>query len=275
MDTSAPWGRFRPNAVEAALLHTARALPAVPPFGALALLLRRPLKYGTHDPLDVRLWDLRLRLARRDSLSESRMLFTPQLFDRRERAAVIERLRHGDTFVDAGANVGGYSFWVYHHLRQHARIIAVEPDPDLAARIRFNIDSNDAHSIELHQVALSDQPGEALLHISPLNRGENTLLDDARANGPAVRVPVVTLLGLLNSCAVDNVTVLKIDIEGMEHRVLSHFFAHAPPRLHPASLLLEMKDRPEYRALLDLLTGLGYRTALQTGRNIVMDRVPR
>lgn len=269
-DFTSPWGTFSPSRTERVWLGICRAVQQVRPAAALALLMRRPLKYGRDTPLDVELWGLRLRLARRDSVSESRMLFTPRLFDRVERDAVLDRLRAGATFIDVGANAGGYSFWVAQRFRRDVHILAIEADPEMARRIRFNIATNAADCIQLAEAAVSDSEGEGTLVIGTANRGENFLSTDGRTHGVSVRMR--TLLDLLIEHDVARVDLLKIDIEGLEYRVLSHFFAHAPATLHPCSILLEMKDSPDHRELLRRLSALGYVVALRTGRNVMLDR---
>jgi FkbM family methyltransferase len=269
MDCSAPWGTHRPSAGERVWLSVCHAVQRVGAAATLALLLRRPLKYGSDSPLDVELWGMRLRLARRDSVSESRMLFTPLLFDRTERMAVLQQLQPGGVFIDLGANVGGYSFWVYHHFHDDVQILAVEADPDLAARIRFNCATNDTESIRVAQVALSDASGHGTLVIDRVNRGESFL-----TGADEIGVPVRTqpLLEVMRQHEIHHIDVLKIDIEGMEYRVLAHFFDHAERSLWPRSILFEMKDSPDHHRLCDRLTGLGYRVTLETARNTMVER---
>lgn len=270
-DFSAPWGTYRPTPGERRWLAVCHVVQRAGAAAALALLLRRPLKYGRDSPLDVELWGLKLRLARRDSVSESRMLFTPHLFDRRERTAVLKRLHPGGVFVDLGAHVGGYSFWVYHHFGNAVSILAVEADRDLAARIRFNCDTNQAGSIHIAQVAVSDVAGQGRLVTCRRNRGESFLTE-----ADTIGIPVRTqpLLDLLGQYEIRSIDVLKIDIEGMEHRVLVHFFDHAASSLWPRSILFEMKDSPDHHGLRRRLAALDYQVSLETGRNVLVDRVP-
>jgi FkbM family methyltransferase len=268
---SRPWGSFEPKPVERLLLRLSRTLSGRRLPG-IALLLRRPLKYRKAPPLDVELWGLRLRLGRRDSVSESRMLFTPCLFDPVERAAIQERLQPGGVFLDVGANVGGYSFWVYSRFGTDVRILSIEPDPELCERIAFNAATNEAKTLRLLRVALSDREGSGVLRIGTRNRGENRLEDDvSSADESSPTVPLKTLAQLAKEEGVERIDVLKIDIEGMEHRVLRHFFDHAPRILHPRAILVEDHDTAEHRALFSLLETLGYRTALRTSRNVLVE----
>src|SRR2546430_8444519 len=87
----------------------------------LAIVLRRLVTMRLPYPdgaLDVIRWGLRLRLHPRDNGCEKNLLFTPQMYEPTERAeltaeiARANRRRAGFVFVDIGANVGLFSFFV-------------------------------------------------------------------------------------------------------------------------------------------------------------------
>ena len=77
--------------------------------------------------LDVVRWGLRLRLHPRDNGCEKNLLFTPQMYEPAERAelaAEIDRAkadRSPFVFVDIGANVGLFSFFVAARAARNAR----------------------------------------------------------------------------------------------------------------------------------------------------------
>ena len=58
--------------------------------------------------------------------------------------AIDQRLAAGGsfTFVDVGANVGLYSLFVATRARSRARILALEPQPGIVDRLRFNLAAN-------------------------------------------------------------------------------------------------------------------------------------
>jgi FkbM family methyltransferase len=176
-------------------------------------------------------------------------------------------------FLDLGANAGAYSFWAYNRLGPACRIVAVEPDPELYARLAFNIATNRA-SITPVRAALGDHPGRLPLFINPERRGQNSLLARPGASQPAesVVVDVMTLPDLLAAVAVDHVDVMKIDLEGMEYPVLHHFFQTAGRRLWPRVLVTEFKGTEEHRRLLAELDALGYGVCARTRENVVLER---
>lgn len=271
IDHATPWGAFAPRGWRRASLAIAHA---VPPTWSLAPRLvkvfRRPIKYGGQACWDLQVWGLKLRLAHDGNKSELKLVYGPQLFDPEERAFIAGRLKPGGSFVDVGANAGAYTCWACHCLQGRGRVLAFEPDPEMRARLAFNLRSNGLALVALSEAALSDHAGSAVLHVNRAQRGENTLesaqADAAGGDRVAVTVPLDTLWAQLQKHTIDRIDVLKIDIEGHELPVLRHFFAHAPQAVWPGAVLAEhMHDAQDgVRALLE---SVGYRIALQTRLN--------
>lgn len=268
-DDQAPWGRYAPLAWQRLLLAASHRVPHA--LRRLVLLLRWPIKYRVRHALDSRIWNVKLRLLPRGNMSEVKLLFAPQLFDRDELALLGAALPAGGVFVDIGANAGAYTFWALRCVQAAGRVLAVEPDPEMRRRLAFNLRSNGIGNVELCPVALSDVDGEGELLIRPSQRGQNTLARDeaARAGGHRVlhRVPLRTLLGLLEERGVARIDALKIDIEGHEPAVLGHFFAHAPRTLWPGLAITEYKSSTA-AAIEQLFVTRGYRRVLANGLNL-------
>ncbi len=305
-----PWGTHAPGGVLGWVLTWSRGLPATPLGARGARILRTLARAGRPGrPVDVELWGLRLRLHSRGNVSEARILFMPQLWEPRERELLRERARPGFVFLDVGANAGGYSLWVLGLLGAECRIVAVEPDPEMHGRLQFNADTNGAENLRVLQMAVSDQEGEGVLHLDAGNRGQNRLLPEdgnragpggeggiggspgpggaggsrgsggsdggaGKASGSRLTVPLRSLHRIVTEAGIPRVDALKIDIEGMELRVLGHFFAHAPEPLWPRLLITEHHGTPDHLELQTLLAELGYGTILQTGLNRVLERAP-
>jgi FkbM family methyltransferase len=302
-----PWGTHAPGGLLGRLLTWSRGLPATPLGARGARILRTLARVGRPGrAVDVELWGLRLRLHSRGNVSEARILFMAQLWEPRERELLRDRARSGFVFLDVGANAGGYSLWVLGLLGAECRIVAVEPDPEMHGRLQFNADINGAGNVRVLQVAVSDQEGEGVLHLDAGNRGQNRLLPDGAdpagpggeggvggspgmggaggsggsggsvggASASRLTVPLRSLHRIVADEGLPRIDALKIDIEGMEHRVLRHFFAHAPEPLWPRLLITEHHGTPDHVELQELLAGLGYGTILQTGLNRVLERAP-
>ncbi len=272
-DSERPWGEYRPSPAIAAALAAAHALPAA--LSGLAQLLRWPVKHGVSTPLDLEIWGLKLRLLPRGNMSEQKLYTSPKAFDREEFALLKRRLRPGSVFIDVGANAGIYSFWAHRCMQGRGRIVAVEPDPEMRRRLEFNVRTNALTDIEVCPVALGDHNGTAELQVHPSQRGENTLdLGEARRAGgirQSLTVILTTLLDLLRARGIDQVDVLKIDIEGYEPPVLRHFLAHAPDSMWPRAVISEFKDQTA-ADILQLLVERGYRRKQATEINFILER---
>ncbi len=220
--------------------------------------------------MDIELWGLKLRLFPQGIVSESRLLFTPGLFDKKERLYLKRFLRQGCTFFDIGANAGGYSFWVHSILRNDCRIYAVEPDPVLQTMLRFNIATNRAEAIKLIPLALSDTDGKATFFINEDNKGENQLVDETDSNqSNTINVTVATLMSVIQSNGITRIDAMKVDIEDHEIRVLGHFFSHAEKSLWPRIIIAEERASEKYDSLKGLLIDLGYAPDLKAKNNCV------
>jgi SAM-dependent methyltransferase len=68
-------------------------------------------------------------------------------------------LAPGDLFIDVGSNVGAYALWAAD---AGATVIAVEPSPIAAARLRENVALNQ-FQITVLQCGLSNEPGRMKL----------------------------------------------------------------------------------------------------------------
>lgn len=117
----------------------------------------------------------------------------------------------GGTVVDIGANIGAVSIYA---AARGARVIAVEPEPSNADMLRRNIALNGYDGqILCHQLAVTDRAGHAF--IAP-NHGGSRL-----TSGSGWEVETVTLDQLFVLAAVDDCSVLKIDVEGAEYDIIA------------------------------------------------------
>lgn len=144
--------------------------------------------------------------------------------------------RPGSTVVDVGANFGMYTYWLS---QLAARCVSFEPIPALAAALK----SGFGDRIELHNVALSDEPGTAELIVPRISPGLSTIESrnalDPNALRGAERFQVKKQC--LDDFDLRDVSFIKIDVEGHEEAVLrgaTKLLARERP-----SLLLELEER--------------------------------
>jgi FkbM family methyltransferase len=156
---------------------------------------------------------------------------------------------HGrpETILDLGANVGLATLFL-HGLFPQARIVAVEADPETYARLERNVAHLPNVTTVHAAVGGGDEPvtfySDPESITSSALRGAGTL--------PGVTVPGVSIPTLMERHGMDEVGLLKLDIEGSELAALRT----APlDRVH--ELFVEMhydvveRDDDALRALLD------------------------
>ena len=269
-----PYGTYAPAGLVAAITRHTGRIPAESWHGRrLALFLRRlGISLLRGRPLDVERYGARMRLHPYNNNCEKKVLFTPQFFDPAERAILKEHLRPGCTFIDIGANIGAYSLFVAAFAGPSARIVAVEPQPDIFDKLSYNIGLNPFHTVKAVACAVADKAGELTLFVDPRNRGESSLKIVGTNEGAQIRVPAVTLLDLVRGEGLTRIDAIKLDVEGAEDLILEPFLREAPPALLPGLILVENGTDQWQLDLPKLLEGHGYRERARTRLNLVFER---
>jgi len=271
---SHPFGTFAPAGLVRWILSRTERLPHEN-WGArrLALLLRRTaIRLLRGRPLDVERYGARMRLHPYNNNCEKKVLFTPQFFDPLERQILADRIGPDCVFLDIGANVGAYALFVAALAGPGARILAVEPQPDIFDKLAFNIAQNPFGSVKAVACAVADKAGEMTLFVDPRNRGESSLKVVGTSEGAAIRVPAVSLLDLVRGEGLTRIDAIKLDVEGAEDLILEPFLRQAPPALHPRLLVIEDGTDLWQTDLAALLTRHGYRRIAQTRLNLIFER---
>ncbi|TXN26289.1 FkbM family methyltransferase [Methylobacterium sp. WL19] len=269
-----PFGTYAPRGLVARITDRTVTLSGKSWAGRrVGFFLRRLAITMLHGrPLDVERFGARMRLHPYNNNCEKKVLFTPQFFDPEERALLASRLKPGCTFLDIGANIGAYALFVAAFAGPGARILAVEPQPDVFDRLTYNIAQNPFGTVKAVACAVADKAGELTLFVDPRNRGESSLKIVGTNEGAQIRVPAVTLLGLAQGEGITRIDAIKLDVEGAEDLILEPFFREAPVSLHPRLLVIEDGTAQWQIDLVGLLEARGYRQIARTRLNLIFER---
>lgn len=271
-----PFGAFAPKGAIARIIAWTRGAPDSFLGRKIAYALRRlGLRRLAGKPVDIEAMGARMRLYPDGNVCEKRVLFTPQYFDALERELLAGRLREGFRFIDIGANVGAYSLFVAAKAGPSARILAVEPQPEVFSRLAYNIAQNPFGTVKAVACALADKPGELTLFLDSSNRGESSvriLRSGTGATVTTVRVPAVTLLALMESEGYDRLDAIKLDVEGAEDLILEPFLRDAPQHLWPSFIIIEDSRERWQTDLAGLLESNGYVLTAKTRLNLVFEK---
>ena len=274
---TATFGALAPGQLDRAVIALTSRLPNNWLGLRLAILLRRFVTVRLAYPdgaLDVARWGLRLRLHPRDNGCEKNLLFTPQMYETTELAELTAEIARAKTrrasfgFVDIGANVGLFSFFVAACAGPSARILAVEPEKGNLERFFFNMRANPGLPIRVVSAAIAGEAG--MLAVEPDRRDRGGTRVHQSVQGGEVTVEAKTLLQLLTQEGVESIDALKIDVEGMEDSILSSFFRDAPQRLWPRLILVEDARAVWNTDLFSLLAAKGYSVASRSRQNVML-----
>lgn len=129
-------------------------------------------------------------------------------------------LKPGDRFIDIGANVGMISLHAAHLVGSTGQVDCFEPNPECQEAIKRVAQANSVNHIHVFPFGLSDQAASLELKLNHSHSGIGTLAD-LEHNHIVAKFTVCVKRG-------DDVfqkdehapSLIKIDVEGFEHRVV-------------------------------------------------------
>jgi FkbM family methyltransferase len=151
-------------------------------------------------------------------------------------ALLRQCVRPGTLVVDVGAHIGFFTLQLASWVSAGGRVLALEPEEANVGRLKRATDrARVADVVEVVRVAVSDRTGEGRLEVDPLNPAAHKL------GTVGVPVTVTTVDALLAERGWPEVSLIKIDVQGAEARVLAGA-REAIDRFRPA-LVVEVHDR--------------------------------
>jgi len=177
-----------------------------------------------------------------------------------------QHLQAGDCFVDIGANEAYFSVISAAIVGNEGRVLALEPQSRLQPVIEKNLQLNRYQDrVKLIMGAAGAESGNMDLYLTPdVNSGASGLLNITRYRLKTESVKVFNLAELMTQNGIDQIDLLKMDIEGGEYQAIfgsRELFIEKKVKtfaleLHPAHLSLQNKDAQD---IVDFLEQCGYR----------------
>jgi len=135
--------------------------------------------------------------------------------------ALIESvLEPGGTYVDIGANIGIHTLRAARRVLPDGKVIAFEANPRTAARLRAHAAVNRLSNVTVFDVALSDNPGKAVLKTGAEPHAGTFTLEAHGQGKEEFEVPLARGDDLLANIPLPGRALVKIDVEGHELHVL-------------------------------------------------------
>jgi len=119
-------------------------------------------------------------------------------------------------FLDIGANIGSVSLYVdnFNKVRDEynkIKVYSVEPEPNNLLLLKENIKNNPTENITVINNAIWHEQKTVLI----TNKGGNSSIID-ETNDESVEVLAITIQDFIDLYGIDEIDVVKIDIEGAE-----------------------------------------------------------
>ncbi|KFL91128.1 hypothetical protein AmDm5_0704 [Acetobacter malorum] len=226
--------------------------------------------------VDGTLFGYRVRFYPRDNQSDAYGAVCGGFYKRRELRWLRRILSPDASFVDIGANMGFFSLYA---ARCHTRkILAVEANPVLIARFRETLALNEPLPIWCVSCAVGPTSGNG--HLKPCHHdvgsGQISAVpsEKTQAGQQAATIPIRPLKDIVQEAGLKTITLMKLDIEGMEYRVLDVFFHEVSPCLYPQHIILERPVHREAQQALEhlLIASSLYRISGRTRANLLLSR---
>lgn len=178
-------------------------------------------------------------------------------------------LRNGDTMIDIGAHIGWFALNAAQRIGNTGKVVAFEPNPHCLKSLRQNVHLNDFLNIAVEACAVSDTNGTSTFWIGDDMAGSLVASNTQRLTNESIRGLKVRLQ-TLDSCSkthdMRRLTVIKIDVEGAELRVLKG--AHRLLKRLKPHLIIEIQEDSLHAAgssreeVFAFLSSFGYKPFL-------------
>jgi FkbM family methyltransferase len=176
-------------------------------------------------------------------------------------AYFFERARSARTILDIGGYTGIYSL-VAAKANPDSKIHVFEPSYSTVEKLKQNIKLNLFDKrIEVHSVALSNGIGNLYSFLSERDTMASTNSVSRLSSLEAQKVNHVSL----DSCHIENVDLIKIDVEGFESEVIQG--AIETIRRYKPTIVMECLDQGELERIRLVLMALDYLPPLKVGES--------
>jgi FkbM family methyltransferase len=262
---TAPWGSFRTNAVQSALIGLARR----------SFLQRGTFRHWTTNvvtalgsPLDIEWRGCRYRIEGKNNLIEYGMLLRRD-YNGAEIDFLLGALEPGGVALDIGSNIGLYSLPMARAVGPNGTVVAIDANPAMAERLSFNAAASGLANVHMVNCAVGGGEGMVDLRI----RKDDVAIVRVEESDTGT-IPMRTLASILRELGVSRVDALKIDIEGHEDAALVPFLDEAEDdALRPDRISIEHpRSGDDYSGCAAAFERHGYVRVGQTRSNSLYRR---
>jgi FkbM family methyltransferase len=177
----------------------------------------------------------------------SNLCFSYQFYDIKEKNILSKYLNSDSIMFDIGANVGIYSLWASRTINNHKNIISIEADPETFGLLQKNMKANNISS-RLINIGVGDSEKLLPFYVNNDNNlGGNSFLCTSHESRKLANIETKALLDIALEFDIKKIDFIKIDIEGMEYKVMKKFFSDCIKLGYPLPkfILIEIAGGPK------------------------------
>jgi FkbM family methyltransferase len=170
-------------------------------------------------------------------------------------------------FIDVGANVGYFTLLASTCVGDSGRVLSIEPNPPVAEQLRLNVERSNLSNVIIEQTLCTDslESYTQTLYLPDQSQLGKASISKSNAGGvESVEVRSSTVDQLIRNHRLQNVTFVKIDVEGAELMVLRGM-TETLRQLRPI-IVLELEPHlltqlgTTREEVIDFLSGFSYST---------------
>ena len=157
---------------------------------------------------------------------------------------ITDVLRHGDLFVDVGANVGYDSLLASKRVGDEGNVVAIEAASAIFSQLISNVARNRVKNVRTVNAAVGRERGQLILYGGDeWNQGRTSPLP-REGLSPIESVPMLPLDEILTADERSRARLIKIDIEGGELGVLERLVETLSLYNEHLHILVEVSEEP-------------------------------
>jgi FkbM family methyltransferase len=151
-------------------------------------------------------------------------------YEPRTTKIIKNNLDSGDFAIDIGAHIGHHTTTMRQCVESGGCVWAFEPNPRNADYIRTSLKQSGWSNVELFELALSNSESSAQLLIPTTTNTGTAAISDANLNTANSKetysVEMKKLTSIINKRNIENINLLKIDVEGGETSIIEDLNGH-------------------------------------------------